>query len=56
MLSRSQKFLFMDNGTYSPVDPKDILGRKFYHCCDKTSISDENRFNGKTKVKQKYLT
>ncbi len=56
MLSGSRKVLFMVNDTYSPVDPEDIFGRKFYHCCRKASISDKNIFNGKAKVYKKYLT
>jgi hypothetical protein len=45
----------MDDETYCPADPKDIPGRKYYHCCDKTSVSYEIRFKGKAKFFEKFL-
>jgi hypothetical protein len=40
LVSGSKKVLIMDDETYCPADPKDIPGKKYYHCDDKTSVSD----------------
>lgn len=55
LLSRSRKVLIMDDETYCPVDPKDVPGRKYYHCTNKTAVPDEIRFRGKDKFPKKYL-
>ena len=49
------KKIIIDDESYVTVDPSEIPGRKYFKCVSKTDVSDEERFQSKSKFPKKYL-
>jgi hypothetical protein len=45
----------MDDETYIPEDPKDVVGRTFVHLTNKYDVSDKHKFQEKNKFYKKFL-
>jgi len=55
VLGEKPKIIIMDDETYVPVDAKNISGRQFYTCRNKSEVPDKDRFEGKEKFYEKFL-
>lgn len=55
LLSEEPTILIMDDETYVPMDRDQVPGPEYYHCKDKSTVSDENRFKPQAKFFKKFL-
>ncbi len=45
----------MDDETYVPIDPTQVLCKEYYHAVDKKSVPNKVRFKYKQKFTKRYL-